>query len=49
MVAGGLHKDIASTYFRVGHMGVTVTDASRGDIQKVLDAVKTVVTETKSA
>lgn len=38
--AGGLHKEIASKYFRFGHMGVSVTDPKRGDIDKALDALK---------
>lgn len=40
VLAAGLHKDIKATYFRIGHMGATVTDASRGDVDKVLDALK---------
>lgn len=42
VVAGGLHKDIASEYFRVGHMGITATDSKRGDIEKILSSVKEV-------
>ncbi|KAL9045788.1 MAG: hypothetical protein Q9214_001232 [Letrouitia sp. 1 TL-2023] len=38
--AGGLHKDIASKYIRFGHMGVSVTDPSRNDIQKALEVLK---------
>lgn len=43
VVAGGLHKAIASEYFRVGHMGITVVDEQRGDITKVVDGIKQVV------
>ncbi|GMK55204.1 hypothetical protein CspeluHIS016_0202600 [Cutaneotrichosporon spelunceum] len=43
VVAGGLHKDIASEYFRVGHMGVTAVDKSRGDVDKILKNVKEVL------
>ncbi|BEJ16383.1 hypothetical protein CspHIS471_0509880 [Cutaneotrichosporon sp. HIS471] len=43
VVAGGLHKDIASEYFRVGHMGVTAVDQQRGDIEKILKNVKEVL------
>ncbi|KAL1411383.1 hypothetical protein Q8F55_002339 [Vanrija albida] len=43
VVAGGLHKDIASTYFRIGHMGVTAVKTERGDLDKVLAGVKTVL------
>ncbi|BEI85535.1 hypothetical protein CcaverHIS002_0509360 [Cutaneotrichosporon cavernicola] len=42
VVAGGLHKEIASEYFRVGHMGVTAVDQQRGDIEKILKNVKEV-------
>ena len=37
--AGGLHKEIAQKYIRFGHMGVSVMDQRRGDIQKALDAI----------
>jgi alanine-glyoxylate transaminase/serine-glyoxylate transaminase/serine-pyruvate transaminase len=48
VVAGGLHKEIAPTYFRVGHMGVTAVDGSRGDVEKVLKAVGAVFDETRA-
>lgn len=38
--AGGLHKEIASKYIRLGHMGVSVTDPNRGDLTKAIDALK---------
>ena len=38
--AGGLHKEIAAKYIRFGHMGVSVTDPSRKDIEKALEALK---------
>lgn len=47
VVAGGLHKDIASEYFRVGHMGVTSADPSRGDVDKIINGVKAVLDEAK--
>ncbi|KAF2004863.1 PLP-dependent transferase [Amniculicola lignicola CBS 123094] len=34
--AGGLHKEIATRYIRFGHMGVSVTDAGRGDIERAI-------------
>jgi alanine-glyoxylate transaminase/serine-glyoxylate transaminase/serine-pyruvate transaminase len=40
VVAGGLHKDVKDTYFRVGHMGVTVTDPSRGDLEKIMKGIR---------
>ncbi len=38
--AGGLHKEIAAKYIRFGHMGVSVTNPKRGDIEKALEALK---------
>lgn len=38
--AGGLHKEVAAKYIRFGHMGVSVTDPARGDIDKALAALK---------
>jgi alanine-glyoxylate transaminase/serine-glyoxylate transaminase/serine-pyruvate transaminase len=43
VVAGGLHKAIAGEYFRVGHMGITVVEQERGDLEKVLKGIKEVV------
>jgi alanine-glyoxylate transaminase/serine-glyoxylate transaminase/serine-pyruvate transaminase len=43
--AGGLHKEIATKYIRVGHMGVSVTDARRTDIDKAIDALKSGLAE----
>ncbi|KAF7308688.1 Aminotran-5 domain-containing protein [Mycena chlorophos] len=34
-------------YFRIGHMGVTVVDAQRGDMQRVTDALKAVFASSK--
>ncbi|ODQ76931.1 hypothetical protein BABINDRAFT_163935 [Babjeviella inositovora NRRL Y-12698] len=41
-VAGGIHKDIKTKYFRVGHMGVS---AYRGDVGLVLQALKEALAE----
>ncbi|KAI0596047.1 pyridoxal phosphate-dependent transferase [Biscogniauxia sp. FL1348] len=38
--AGGIHKEIAPKYIRFGHMGVSVTDPARGDIDKALAALE---------
>ena len=38
--AGGLHKEIANKYVRFGHMGVSVMDEGRGDIDKAIEALK---------
>ena len=35
VVAGGLHKAIKDTYFRVGHMGVSALQPQRGHLLKV--------------
>ena len=43
--AGGLHKEIAAKYIRLGHMGVSVLDPKRGDIDKALDVLKSALTE----
>ncbi|KAJ9203926.1 hypothetical protein DTO164E3_2280 [Paecilomyces variotii] len=47
--AGGLHKEIATKYIRFGHMGVSVTDPARGDIDKAIAALKESITEAKKA
>jgi len=39
--AGGLHKEIATKYIRFGHMGVSVTDPSRDDIDRAIKALET--------
>ncbi|KAI1135251.1 alanine--glyoxylate aminotransferase [Hypoxylon sp. FL0543] len=38
--AGGIHKEIAAKYVRFGHMGVSVTDPRRNDIDKAIAALK---------
>ena len=38
--AGGLHKEIAPKYIRFGHMGVSVTNPDRGDIDRALQALE---------
>lgn len=43
VVAAGLHKAMATQYFRIGHMGVTVTQRERGDLEKVIKGVKEVL------
>ncbi|KAI9055588.1 hypothetical protein LZ554_000534 [Drepanopeziza brunnea f. sp. 'monogermtubi'] len=39
--AGGLHKEIATKYIRVGHMGVSVTDSKRDDVDRAINALGT--------
>lgn len=43
--AGGLHKEIATKYIRFGHMGVSVMDPNRPDIDKALEALKTILVD----
>jgi len=38
--AGGLHKEIAAKYIRFGHMGVSVLDPRRNDVDKALEALR---------
>lgn len=45
VTAAGLHKDVKDTYFRIGHMGATACDDSRGDIDRVLGALKEALEE----
>lgn len=45
VAAGGLHKAMATEYFRVGHMGITVVNTERGDMTKVLEGIKSALTE----
>ncbi|KAI1210394.1 alanine--glyoxylate aminotransferase [Annulohypoxylon truncatum] len=37
--AGGIHKEIAPKYIRFGHMGISVTDPARGDVDKAINAL----------
>lgn len=39
ILAGGIHKQIATRYFRVGHMGVSVTNPALGHIDHTLRAL----------
>ncbi|KAL2355723.1 pyridoxal phosphate-dependent transferase [Cryomyces antarcticus] len=43
--AGGLHKEIATKYVRFGHMGVSVTDPKRDEIDRAIEALKTGLAE----
>lgn len=43
--AGGLHKEIAAKYIRFGHMGISVTNPQRGDVDRALEALKTGLAE----
>ncbi|KAK8864667.1 hypothetical protein IAR55_001918 [Kwoniella newhampshirensis] len=39
VVAAGLHKAMATEYFRIGHMGVTAVNRERGDLEKVVKGI----------
>jgi alanine-glyoxylate transaminase/serine-glyoxylate transaminase/serine-pyruvate transaminase len=44
VVAGGLHKEIKDKYFRIGHMGITVTDTTtRHDLEKIKNTLRDVL------
>ncbi|PHH59675.1 hypothetical protein CDD81_2677 [Ophiocordyceps australis] len=43
--AGGIHKDIATKYIRFGHMGVTVVDTKRDDVDRAIEALKAALAE----
>lgn len=46
VVAGtGLHKACKTRYFRLGHMGVSVTDGQRGDADRLLAALDAALKE----
>ncbi|KIJ55397.1 hypothetical protein M422DRAFT_63486 [Sphaerobolus stellatus SS14] len=49
IVAGGLHSAIRDKYFRIGHMGITVVDSERGDVDKLIASLKEAITEAKQA
>lgn len=47
--AGGIIKDCASSYIRFGHMGVSVTDPERSDIDTAIQGLREVLGEHKTA
>ncbi|KAI0794015.1 PLP-dependent transferase [Fomes fomentarius] len=49
VAAAGLHKDYKLKYFRIGHMGVTAIDKQRGDVDKVIAALKESLAEAKAS
>lgn len=40
VIAGGLHKEIKDKYIRIGHMGVSVTDESKKDLESAVEALR---------
>ena len=47
--AAGLHKQIATKYIRIGHMGVSAMDEGRGDIERAVVALKEGLSEVREA
>ncbi|KAF9119382.1 hypothetical protein BGW39_000339 [Mortierella sp. 14UC] len=45
VAAGGLHVEIAPKYFRIGHMGISVTEPERGHLDATLNALKASLAE----
>ncbi|KAF9281211.1 hypothetical protein BGZ88_011750 [Linnemannia elongata] len=45
VAAGGLHVEIAPKYFRIGHMGISVTEPERGHLEATLNALKASLAE----
>ncbi|KAG0049229.1 hypothetical protein BGZ83_005928 [Gryganskiella cystojenkinii] len=45
VAAGGLHAEIAPKYFRIGHMGISVTEPERGYLDATLNALKASLAE----
>ena len=44
-LAAGIHKDIATKYFRIGHMGVSVTNTKLGHLDYVLKSLPEALAE----
>ncbi|KAF9078171.1 PLP-dependent transferase [Rhodocollybia butyracea] len=49
VVAGGLHANIKDKYFRIGHMGISAVEQSRGDVDTVIVALKETLAEARAA
>ncbi|KXN80807.1 Alanine--glyoxylate aminotransferase 1, partial [Leucoagaricus sp. SymC.cos] len=43
--AGGLLADVKDRYIRIGHMGVSVADEDRGDVDRICDVLHAVIGE----
>ncbi|RDB23521.1 Alanine--glyoxylate aminotransferase 1 [Hypsizygus marmoreus] len=48
VIAGGLLAGIKEKYFRIGHMGVTVVDSRRNDVDEIIEALRKSINEAKS-
>ncbi|KAF9523065.1 pyridoxal phosphate-dependent transferase [Crepidotus variabilis] len=49
VIAGGLHVDIKDKYFRIGHMGISVVEQSRQDVDTVIRSLGESLQEIKEA
>ncbi|ETW79094.1 putative aminotransferase class V [Heterobasidion irregulare TC 32-1] len=47
VIAGGLGAE-KDNYFRIGHMGTTVANAERGDVERIIAVLKEVIAEATS-
>lgn len=45
LIAGGVHREIAPCYFRIGHMGVSAVDPERKDLDNAIEKLKKVFAE----
>lgn len=43
--AGGLLANVKDRYIRIGHMGISVTDGGRGDIERISEVLRTAIGE----
>ncbi|KAJ2920678.1 hypothetical protein H1R20_g16415, partial [Candolleomyces eurysporus] len=48
VVAGGLHAECKDKYFRIGHMGLSVVDTERGDVDRVVESLNAALAEAKA-
>ncbi|KAG5636870.1 hypothetical protein H0H81_006592 [Sphagnurus paluster] len=48
VIAGGLFASIKDKYFRIGHMGVTVVESDRGDVDNIIRVLRESIAEAKS-
>ncbi|KAJ3571272.1 hypothetical protein NP233_g3861 [Leucocoprinus birnbaumii] len=43
--AGGLLADVKDRYIRIGHMGVSVVEGERGDVDRISEVLRTIIGE----
>ncbi|KAG6813850.1 hypothetical protein H0H92_006794 [Tricholoma furcatifolium] len=49
VIAGGLLGEIKDKYFRIGHMGVTVVDSDRGDVDNIIRVLQESIIEARTS